>query len=87
MGLSHLPRIERDGRLIEGEKYFTGGGFVLPTEGVEILVERNGATLGRLVLEPRGAVRCRVISGGSRHRAGGPARVVVGTREALHPLG
>ena len=68
MGLSHLPRIDRDGRLFEGEKYFTGGGFALPAEGVEILVERNGATLGRLVLDRRRAVRCRVISGGSRSR-------------------
>ncbi len=54
MGLSHLPRIERDGRLVEGEKYFTGGGFALPSDGVEIVVERKGAALGRLVLEPAG---------------------------------
>ncbi len=54
VGLTHLPRIERDGRLLEGERYFTGGGFALPTEGVEILVERQGRTLGRLVLEPEG---------------------------------
>jgi Domain of unknown function (DUF4118) len=54
VGLTHLPRIERDGRLLEGERYFTGGGFALPAEGVEILVERQGRTLGRLVLEPEG---------------------------------
>jgi K+-sensing histidine kinase KdpD len=51
-GLRHLPRIERDGRLLEGEKHFTGSGFALPSEGVEILVERGGAAVGRLVLEP-----------------------------------
>jgi hypothetical protein len=87
MGLSHVPRIERDGRLIEGEKYFTGGGFALPTEGVEILVERNGATLGRLVLEPAGR---RAVSRDQRRVAVALAdqlAVVVGTREALHPLG
>ena len=54
MGLTHLPRIERDGRLLEGERYFAGGGFALPAEGAEILVERQGRTLGRLVLEPEG---------------------------------
>jgi K+-sensing histidine kinase KdpD len=51
-GLRRLPRIERDGRLLEGEKYFTGGGFALPAEGAEILVEREGVAIGRLVLEP-----------------------------------
>ena len=51
-GLRHLPRIERDGRLLEGEKHFTGSGFALPAEGAEILVEREGVTIGRLVLEP-----------------------------------
>lgn len=54
VGLTHLPRIQRDGRLLEGERYFTDGGFALPAEGVEILVERQGRTLGRLVLEPEG---------------------------------
>ena len=54
MGLTHLPRIERDGRLLEGERYFAGGGFALPADGAEILVERQGRTLGRLVLEPEG---------------------------------
>jgi K+-sensing histidine kinase KdpD len=51
-GLRHLPRIERDGRLLEGEKHFTGSGFALPAEGAEILVEREGVSVGRLVLEP-----------------------------------
>jgi hypothetical protein len=51
-GLRHLPRIERDGRLLEGEKHFTGSGFALPADGAEVLVEREGVAIGRLVLEP-----------------------------------
>jgi len=86
LGLSHLPRIERDGRLVEGEKYFTGGGFALPSGGVEILVERNGATLGRLVLEP---AERRAVSRDQRRVAIALAdqlALVLGAREVLHPL-
>lgn len=87
MGLTHLPRVERDGRLFGGEKYFTGGGFALPSEGVEILVERNGTTLGRLVLEPAGR---RAVSRDQRRVAvalSDQLALVLGGREALHPLG
>jgi Domain of unknown function (DUF4118) len=87
MGLTHLPRIERDGRLIEGEKYFTGNGFALPGEGVEILVERRGRTLGRLVLEPADR---RAVSRDQRRVAIALAdqlAVVLGEQQAAHPLG
>jgi hypothetical protein len=86
MGLTHLPRIERDGRLLEGERYFAGGGFALPADGAEILVERQGRTLGRLVLEPEGR---RAVSRDQR-RVGialADQLAVVLDAGAVHPLG
>jgi len=86
MGLSHLPRIERDGRLLEGDRYFTGRGFALPVDGAEILVERQGRTLGRLVLEPAGR---RAVSRDQRRVAIALAdelAIVLGAG-AVHPLG
>ena len=86
VGLTHLPRIERDGRLLEGERYFTGGGFALPAEGAEILVEQQGRTLGRLVLEPEGR---RAVSRDQR-RVGialADQLAVVLSRGTVNPLG
>ncbi len=86
MGLTHLHRVERDGRLIEGEKYFTGGGFALPAEGVEVLVERRGLTLGRLVLEPADR---RAVSHDQRRVAVALAdqlALALDPKDTLHPL-
>lgn len=47
-----LQRLHRDGRLPATEHVFTGEGFELPEDGVEVLVETGSNVLGRLVLVP-----------------------------------
>lgn len=47
-----LPRLHRDGRLPATEHVFTGDGFELPAQGVEVLVESGPTLLGHLVLVP-----------------------------------
>ena len=51
---STLPVIDHAGRVLPVTHYrFRGDGFELPAEGVELLVDNRGETLGRFVLDPK----------------------------------
>lgn len=47
-----MPVIERDGRVDQHDRQYIGDGFALPVGGAVLPVEADGATLGRIVLEP-----------------------------------
>lgn len=50
--LTPLPVVERDGRVDDPHKRYTGDGFALPERGAAVLVSAGGRVLGQLVLDP-----------------------------------